>query len=75
MPRGDQVEEARALALRRFAGSGWGVEAGGWCGTPEAIRRRVDERARLRVTGFVFFLHDRATPETIRLLAREVVAA
>ena len=75
VPRADQVEEARALALRRFAGPGWGVEAGGWCGTPDAILRRVEERARLGVTGFVFFLHDRATPETIRLLAREVVAA
>jgi alkanesulfonate monooxygenase SsuD/methylene tetrahydromethanopterin reductase-like flavin-dependent oxidoreductase (luciferase family)/ribosomal protein S18 acetylase RimI-like enzyme len=75
VPRADRVEEARALALRRFPGPGWGVAAGGWCGTPDAILRRIEERARLGVSGFVFFLHDRAAPETIRLLVREVVPA
>lgn len=74
VPRADQVDDARASALRRFPGPGWGVEAG-YCGTPETIVRRIEERARLGVTGFVFFLHDRAAPETIRLLAREVVTA
>jgi alkanesulfonate monooxygenase SsuD/methylene tetrahydromethanopterin reductase-like flavin-dependent oxidoreductase (luciferase family)/ribosomal protein S18 acetylase RimI-like enzyme len=73
--RADQVADARALALRRFPGPGWGVEAGGWCGTPDTILRRVEERVRLGVTGFVFFLHDRAAPETVRLLAREVATA
>jgi alkanesulfonate monooxygenase SsuD/methylene tetrahydromethanopterin reductase-like flavin-dependent oxidoreductase (luciferase family)/ribosomal protein S18 acetylase RimI-like enzyme len=74
-PRADQVEEARALAARRFPGPGWGVETGGYCGTPDMIIRRIEERARLGVTGFVFFLHDRAAPETIRLLAREIMPA
>ncbi len=73
--RADQVDAARDAALRRFPAPGWGVEAGGWCGTPDAILRRIEERARLGVGGFVFFLHDRAAPETIRLLAREVVTA
>jgi alkanesulfonate monooxygenase SsuD/methylene tetrahydromethanopterin reductase-like flavin-dependent oxidoreductase (luciferase family) len=71
--RADEVEEARALALRRFPGPGWGVEAGGYCGTPDTIARRIEERARLGVRGFVFFLHDRAAPETVRLLAREIL--
>jgi hypothetical protein len=39
------------------------------------ILRRIEERRALGVSGFVFFLHDRAAPETVRLLAREVVAA
>ena len=73
--RKDQVDAARDAALRRFPGPGWGVEAGGWCGTPDAILRRIAERVRLGVSGFVFFLHDRATPETIRLLATEIVPA
>jgi len=30
---------------------------------------------RLGVKGFVFFLHDRGAPETLRLLAEEVVPA
>jgi alkanesulfonate monooxygenase SsuD/methylene tetrahydromethanopterin reductase-like flavin-dependent oxidoreductase (luciferase family)/ribosomal protein S18 acetylase RimI-like enzyme len=34
VPRADQVDAARDAALRRFPGLGWGVEAGGWCGTP-----------------------------------------
>jgi alkanesulfonate monooxygenase SsuD/methylene tetrahydromethanopterin reductase-like flavin-dependent oxidoreductase (luciferase family)/ribosomal protein S18 acetylase RimI-like enzyme len=71
--RADEVEEARALALRRFPGPGWGVEAGGYCGTPDTIARRIEERARLGVRGFVFFLHDRAASETVKLLAREIL--
>ncbi len=73
--RPDQVAAARAEALRRFPGPGWGVETGGYCGTPDAILRRIQERTRLGVTGFVFFLHDRAAPDTVRLLAREVAQA
>jgi len=73
--RKEQVDAARDAALRRFPGPGWGVEAGGWCGTPDAILRRIAERVRLGVSGFVFFLHDRAAAETIRLLATEIVPA
>ena len=62
------------LALRRFPGPGWGVETGGWCGTPDDDPPpHRGARARSASPGFVFFLHDRAAPETIRLLAREVV--
>src|SRR5262249_38103695 len=73
--RRDQVETARSDALRRFPGPGWGVEAGGYCGTPDTIVARIRERMALGVQGFVFFLHDRAAPETLGLLAREVIAA
>jgi hypothetical protein len=74
VPRADQVEEARALALRRFAGpAGASRPAAGAHARRDPAARRGMRPAR--VTGFVFFLHDRATPETIRLLAREVVAA
>jgi alkanesulfonate monooxygenase SsuD/methylene tetrahydromethanopterin reductase-like flavin-dependent oxidoreductase (luciferase family)/ribosomal protein S18 acetylase RimI-like enzyme len=73
--RAEQADAARAEALRRFPGPGWGVEAGGWCGTPDMVLRRIEERCALGVSGFVFFLHDRAAPDTVRLLAREVVAA
>jgi F420-dependent oxidoreductase-like protein len=70
-----QVAEARALAERRFAGPGWGFAAGGYCGTPADVVARIRERAALGVSGFVFFLHDRGAPETLRLLAEEVVPA
>jgi alkanesulfonate monooxygenase SsuD/methylene tetrahydromethanopterin reductase-like flavin-dependent oxidoreductase (luciferase family) len=69
------VDGARALAERRFAGPGWGFAAGGYCGTPDTIIARIAERARLGVGGFVFFLHDRGAPETLRLLAEHVIPA
>jgi alkanesulfonate monooxygenase SsuD/methylene tetrahydromethanopterin reductase-like flavin-dependent oxidoreductase (luciferase family) len=69
------VADARALAERRFPGPGWGFAAGGYCGTPEDVVARIRERARLGVDGVVFFLHDRGQPETLRLLAEEVVPA
>ena len=70
-----KVADARALAERRFAGPGWGFAAGGYCGTPDDVVARIRERAALGVRGFVFFLHDRGAPETLRLLAEEVVPA
>jgi alkanesulfonate monooxygenase SsuD/methylene tetrahydromethanopterin reductase-like flavin-dependent oxidoreductase (luciferase family) len=69
------VEAVRAAAARRFAGPGWGFAEGGYCGTPEDVIRRIEQRVRLGVRGFVFFLHDRGEPETLRLLADEVVPA
>ena len=71
--RRDQIEDARAVAARRFAGPGWGFAAGGYWGTPDDVARRIRERQRLGVEGIVFFLHDRADPETLQLLAREVL--
>jgi F420-dependent oxidoreductase-like protein len=73
--RRGEVEAARALAERRFGGPGWGFAAGGYCGTPDDIVARIRERVRLGVQDFVFFLHDRGEPETLRLLAEEVVPA
>jgi alkanesulfonate monooxygenase SsuD/methylene tetrahydromethanopterin reductase-like flavin-dependent oxidoreductase (luciferase family) len=70
--RRDQVDAARALAERRFAGPAWGFAAGGYCGTPDDVAARIRARRRLGVDGFIFFLHDRAQVETLRLLAREV---
>lgn len=73
--RRDQVEAARAVAARRFAGPGWGFDAGGYCGTPDDVIARLRQRARLGVRGIVCFLHDRGEPATVRLLAREVLPA
>jgi F420-dependent oxidoreductase-like protein len=71
--RRDQVDAARALAEKRFPGPGWGLAAGGYIGTPDDVVRRIRERMTLGIGGFVFFLHDRAQSETLRLLAKEVV--
>ena len=73
--RRTDVDAARALAERRFAGPGWGFATGGYCGTPDDVVMRIRERVRVGVRGFVFFLHDRADPATLRLLAEEVAPA
>lgn len=67
-----EVEPARAVALRRFAGSGWGVEAGGFVGTPDDVIARIREAMARGFSSFVFFTHDRARPETLRLFAERV---
>ena len=46
--RRDQIDAARALAERRFAGPGWGFAAGGYCGTPDDIVARLRERRQAR---------------------------
>jgi alkanesulfonate monooxygenase SsuD/methylene tetrahydromethanopterin reductase-like flavin-dependent oxidoreductase (luciferase family) len=71
--RQTELAEARALAERRFAGPGWGLAAGGYCGTPDLIVARLRERAARGVRGVIFFLHDRAAPATLQLLAHAVV--
>ena len=75
VPTRAEVEQARALAERRFAGPGWGFAAGGYCGTPDDIVTRIGERRRLGVDDFVFFLHDRGEPRTLRLIAEEILPA
>lgn len=75
VPHRDQVDAARGAAERRFPGDGWGFAAGGYCGTPDDVVTRIQERRRAGVNGVVFFLADRGTPETLRLLAREVIPA
>src|SRR2546426_11738849 len=65
---GGAAGQARRIAWTRST-------AGGYCGTPEEVVARIRARARLGVQGVVFFLHDRAEPETLRLLADEVVPA
>lgn len=74
-PRKQDVEGALAAAKRRYPGAGWGLDAGGYVGTPDDIIRRVRERAALGVSLFVFFLYDRGAPPTLELLAKEVAPA
>jgi alkanesulfonate monooxygenase SsuD/methylene tetrahydromethanopterin reductase-like flavin-dependent oxidoreductase (luciferase family) len=67
--------DARTRAARRFPGAGWGLDAGGFVGTPETVIARIRERVAQGFTFFVFFTHDRAAPETLELFAREVMPA
>ncbi|MDG2303118.1 MAG: LLM class flavin-dependent oxidoreductase [Candidatus Binatia bacterium] len=67
------VPAARELAARRFGGPGWGLEAGGFLGTPERIVDRIQYYRGRGVESFIFFLHDRGEEDTLRLLAEEVL--
>jgi len=69
------VEAAHALARRRFAGPGWGLDAGGFVGTPDDVIARIRACVADGITAFVFFTHDRAAPSTLRLFAERVLPA
>jgi alkanesulfonate monooxygenase SsuD/methylene tetrahydromethanopterin reductase-like flavin-dependent oxidoreductase (luciferase family) len=66
--------EATAKGERRFGGPGWGLHEGGFVGTPNAIVDRIGEHVDQGITEFIFFLHDRAAPATLELLAGEVLS-
>jgi alkanesulfonate monooxygenase SsuD/methylene tetrahydromethanopterin reductase-like flavin-dependent oxidoreductase (luciferase family) len=67
------LAEARAKGERRFGGAGWGLEEGGFIGTPSAIVDRIGEHREHGITEFIFFLYDRGAPATLELLAGEVL--
>ena len=67
------LEEARAKAERRYGGPGWGMEAGGYVGTPSMIVDRIKEMAAKGISLFVFFTFDRAHPRTLELFAERVM--
>jgi F420-dependent oxidoreductase-like protein len=67
------LDDALALAHRRFGGEGFGLEAGGFMGTPAQITDRVGELMEVGFSSFVFFTHDRAKDATLQLFAEEVM--
>ncbi len=69
----ETLPAVRAEAERRYGTPGWGLEAGGFVGTPAMVVDRVRTLADRGVSLFVFLLHDRATPRTLELLAETVL--
>jgi alkanesulfonate monooxygenase SsuD/methylene tetrahydromethanopterin reductase-like flavin-dependent oxidoreductase (luciferase family) len=72
-PDEPSLAEALAKAQRRYGGPGWGLEAGGYIGTPAQVAARITESAEKGVSLFIFFTHDRADPRTLELFAERVV--
>jgi alkanesulfonate monooxygenase SsuD/methylene tetrahydromethanopterin reductase-like flavin-dependent oxidoreductase (luciferase family) len=66
---------ARAKAERRYPGPTWGLEAGGYIGTPDMVIDRIAQAVDQGVTLFVFFTHDRGDPRTLELFAERVMPA
>lgn len=72
-PDDASLTEALAGARRRYGTPGWGLEAGGYVGTPPMVAERIAGAIDEGVSHFVFFTHDRADPRTLELLATEVL--
>jgi alkanesulfonate monooxygenase SsuD/methylene tetrahydromethanopterin reductase-like flavin-dependent oxidoreductase (luciferase family) len=68
------ADAAYSSAARRYGGEGWGLDAGGFVGTPARIVERVHELAEQGFSLFVFFCHDRASERTLHLLAEQVMS-
>lgn len=69
----DRLDEAVATARRRYGMPGFGLDAGGFLGTPAQITDRVGQLVEAGFSSFVFFPHDRAKAETLELFATEVM--
>ncbi len=69
----DRLDDALALARRRYGWPGFGLEAGGFAGTPARVGDRIAALAEAGFSSFVFFTHDRASTETLELFAGEVM--
>jgi alkanesulfonate monooxygenase SsuD/methylene tetrahydromethanopterin reductase-like flavin-dependent oxidoreductase (luciferase family) len=67
------LAEARAQAERRYGTPGWGLDAGGYVGTPSMVAERIAAAAERGITSFVFLTHDRGDPRTLDLLGERVV--
>lgn len=74
-PDAASLDEAKAKAERRYGGPGWGMEAGGYIGTPPMVIDRIADLVEKGISTFVFFTFDRGNPETLELFAREVMPA
>jgi len=61
------------VAERRFGGPGFGLREGGLVGTPSQIVDRIKQWEALGFGQIVLFTHDRASDETLDLLASEVI--
>jgi F420-dependent oxidoreductase-like protein len=69
----DRLDDAMARARRRYGRPGFGLEAGGFTGTPARVADRIAELTETGFTSFIFFTHDRASTQTLELFAGEVI--
>jgi alkanesulfonate monooxygenase SsuD/methylene tetrahydromethanopterin reductase-like flavin-dependent oxidoreductase (luciferase family) len=67
------VPAALERALRRYPGPGFGVEAGGYVGTPEQVADRMRAMGEAGIERFIFMPYDRGSGDVLDLLAGEVL--
>jgi alkanesulfonate monooxygenase SsuD/methylene tetrahydromethanopterin reductase-like flavin-dependent oxidoreductase (luciferase family) len=73
-PDDASLPKVRATAERRFGVPGFGLQEGGLIGTPKVIVDRLHELQALGFQQIVLFTHDRASDQTLELLASRVIS-
>lgn len=68
------LPRVRSITEKRFGGPGFGLAEGGLVGTPAQVVDRLRELHGLGFGQVVLFTHDRASGETLELLAHTVIA-
>lgn len=74
-PDEHSLPKVREFAEKRFGGPGFGLAEGGLIGTAPMIVERLRRWQDLGFGQVVLFTHDRASDQTLELLAREVISA
>jgi alkanesulfonate monooxygenase SsuD/methylene tetrahydromethanopterin reductase-like flavin-dependent oxidoreductase (luciferase family) len=72
-PSESELPAVHSLAQRRFGSGGFGLVEGGLVGTSSLVVDRIGELRAKGFDHFVFFTHDRASDQTLDLLATEVL--
>ena len=72
-PDDTALPKVRVLAEKRFGGPGFGLHDTDLIGTAGIITDRMQKLIDLGFTQIVLFTHDRASDQTLELLAGEVI--
>lgn len=72
-PDGASLPKVRSLAEKRFGGEGFGLHDTGLIGTPAEMADRLGALVEMGFGQIVLFTHDRASDQTLELLASEVI--
>jgi len=73
-PDEQSLPKVRAFAEKRFGGPGFGLAEGGLIGTAPMIVERLRQWQDLGFGQIVLFTHDRASDQTLEMLASEVIS-
>ncbi len=74
-PHEAALPKVRAVAERRFGGPGFGLHDSDLIGTPAMMVEKLKALQELGFARVVVFTHDRASDETLELLAADVIPA
>ena len=73
-PDEQSLPKVRAFAEKRFGGPGFGLAEGGLIGTAPMIADRLRQWQDMGFGQVVLFTHDRASDQTLEILASEVIS-